>query len=189
MRRNPLLAGGAVVLALILFAFFFVFPRGAEVRSVEAEVASAESELDRLTVALSAIQQIDPAAIEVELAAYREQIPSTTDLPGLIESLVAIAKDSGVEVTSISFSGVGQSSAGGVASMPVSLSGSGTYFDIARFVFSLDQMRRLTKTSSISLSPQGEGGLLAFSLATEVYTTDLSAGPGSAPEPGPEVGA
>lgn len=188
MRRNPLLAGGVVALALVLFAFFFVLPRGAEVRSVEAEVTAAETELGRLTIALAEIEQIDPAAIEVELATYREQIPSTTDLPGLIEALVAIARDSGVELSSISFSGVGQSSAGGVASMPVSLAGAGTYFNVARFLFSLDHMGRLTKTDSISLSP-GDGNSLAFSVATQVYTTDLSAGPGSAPEPGPEVGA
>lgn len=186
MRRNPLLVGGLVLLALILFAVFFVLPRGAEVRSVEADITSAETELGRLTIALAETQRIDPAAIEAELAAYREQIPSTTDLPGLIEALVATAKDSGVQLNSISFAGVGQSAAGGVASLPVSLAGSGTYFDVARFLFSLDHLGRLTRTDSISLSP-GDG-TLAFSLATEVYTTDLSAGPGSAPEPGPEVG-
>lgn len=188
MRRNPLLAGGVVVLALILFAFFLVLPRGAEVRSVQAEVTAAETELGRLTIALAEIQQLDPAAIGAELAVYRGQIPSTTDLPGLIESLVAIAKDSGVTLSSISFAGVGQSPAGGVASMPVSLAGAGTYFDVARFLFSLDHMDRLTKTDSISLTP-GEGSSLAFSVATQVYTTDLSAGPGSDPQPGPEVGA
>lgn len=188
MRRNPLLAGGVVVLALALFAVFLVLPRGAEVRSVEAEIATAETELGRLTVALTEIQQIDPGALEAELATYRLQIPSTTDLPGLIESLVATARNSGVELSSVSFSGVAQSSAGGVASMPVSLAGTGTYFDIARFLFSLDHMGRLTKTDSISLSPQ-EGNTLVFSISTQVFTTDLSAGPGSAPEPGPEVGA
>lgn len=188
MRRNPLLAGGVVVLALALFAVFLVLPRGAEVRSVEAQVTTAETELGRLSAVLAEIQRIDPVALEAELAVYRQQIPSTTDLPGLIESLVATAKAAGVELSSISFSGVGQSSAGGVASMPVSLAGTGTYFDIARFLFSLDHMGRLTKTDSISLSPQ-EGNTLVFSVATQVFTTDLSAGPGSGPEPGPEVGA
>ena len=64
----------------------------------------------------------------------------------------------------------------------------GAYFDLARFVFELEHLDRLSRVSGISVSPTGQKGL-TLSVTAEVYTTDQSTGPGSVPDPGVEVGA
>lgn len=189
MRRNPIVVGLAIILGLGLFMLFVVLPRGAEATSIKEQIAS---EQDRLAAAqadvaaLKAAQQQGTAA--EDLAGIRKAIPSTPDLPNLLAALEAAAADAGVGLGGVS-PGIPTASAAGSASViPLSISVSGDYFALARFIFDLENQERLAKINSISISG-GADGPLAMQVAAEVYTTDLSAGPGSDPAPGPEVGA
>lgn len=188
MRRNPLAAGAVVALALAAFAFLVVFPRGREVARIDARIAKAETRVAELESQLVVLQGVDAAELAAQISAIREELPATAALPELLQSLTAAAVRADVTLGGLSVGGVTTSTAASVSVIPVTMTAEGAYFDLARFVFELEHLDRLCRVSGISIAPTGERGL-TLSLSAEFYTTDPSAGPGSAPEPGPEVGA
>jgi Tfp pilus assembly protein PilO len=190
VRRNPLILGIVVALGLLLFTLFVVAPRGAEVESVRGEIATAQQELAALQADVAALRAAQEAGTATaDLAAIREALPPTPDLPELLAALEALAARSNVGISSIAPGAPSASAAGSASVIPLSLTVSGDYFALARFLFDLETQPRLTRVTSVSISGGGDTGALAMQISAEVYTTDLNAGPGSDPAPGPEVGA
>lgn len=188
MRRNPLIAAIAVVLGLAVLAFGIVFPRGREVTRIRSEVADAEAGLAGVEAQLASLESVDAAAVARDLGVIREQIPSSAALPDLLRVLDRAAAIADVSLTSIGVGAGAASSAASVSVISLTLSAQGGYFALARFLFELEHLGRLSVVRSVSLSPSGERGLTA-SISADVFTTDPSVGPGSGAEGGPEVGA
>ena len=186
-RRNPLAVGAIIVVALAILAFVVVLPRGREVARIETQITEAEAKVGELNAQLATLRGVNAASLAAEIALIRSQIPSTAALPDLLALLTAAAERAGVTLGGISIGGASTSTAASVSVIPVSLTADGGYFALARFVFELEHLDRLSRVSGISIAPTGERGL-TLSLTAEVYTTDPSTGPGSAPEPGLEVG-
>lgn len=191
MTRNPLVSALVAGLAVLAFWLFVLGPRGAEIDRLNDEVATAQADVDSLNQRLVTLQGVDPGSLQAELAAFRKKIPSTPDESGIIQTLLDAAESASVDGR-VAIDGIQFGSPGSIGAAPVSLisltfTAKGSYFDLARFLFELENLDRLAYVRTISVSP-GEGGL-ALSLAVDVYTTDTSAGPGSDPAPGPEVGA
>lgn len=188
MRRNPFIAGAIVAVTLVAFAVSIVLPRGREVALVEQQVVSADARNSELASQLAVLKSTPSTDVATEVAAVRRQIPSTPALPELLRSLTDASRAAGVALGSVTF-GVGSAaSVTSVSVLPVTISATGGYFDLARFVFELEHLDRLAKVASISIL-EGEAGALALTVTAEVYTTDPSFGPGSDPAPGSEVGA
>ena len=190
MRRNPLVLGIAVVLGLLLFFLFVVAPRGTEVQTVRDELDAAQQELASLQADVAALEAAqNSGTATADLDEIRAALPTTPELPNLFAALQAAATAANVGLSSIA-PGVPSASAAGSASViPLSLTVSGEYFALARFLHELETLPRITRVSAISISGGGETGALSMQVSAEVYTTDLNAGPGSDPAPGPEVGA
>lgn len=187
MRRNPLVAVGVAALVGLLFWIFILAPRGNEIRDLNGQISSAEGELDALNGQLASLESIDGAALQRELAIYRGMIPPTPDEKGMIEILLAAADRANVSLDGFQFGSPSPASAAPVSAITVTFTVEGGYFDLARFLFELEHLERLAIVRSISVVP-GVGGL-SLPLTVELYSTDISAGPGSDPAPGPEVGA
>lgn len=190
MRRNPLAVAALVVLGLLAFTFFVVRPKGDEARAMRQEIETAETELTALRADVAALAAAaDNGAATQDLAAIRRTIPSQPDLPVLLRGFREIAASSGVTMSSVS-PGVPIASPTGSASViALTITVSGSYFDLARFIHELETQERLTKVTAFSISGSETGSDLVMQLSAEVYTTDLSTGPGSDPAPGAEVGA
>lgn len=183
------MVGLAVLLGLGLFTLFVVLPRGAEVGAIRDELLGAQGDLAALQGEVAALRAAaEDGTASVDLEAVRRRIPPTPDLPGLIAALEAAATDAGVTLSGIIPGVPAASAVGSASSIPLSLTVSGPYFALARFLHDLEAQERLTKVSAISISGGAEGPL-SLQVTAEVYTTDLSAGPGSDPAPGQEVGA
>lgn len=187
MSRNPLIAAVIAGLAVLLFWVLVLGPRGAEVERLQGEILAAEGELSSMNAQLAALRSVDLPALQAELANYRNKIPVTPDESGIIESILGAARVAGVSVDGIQFGAPGASGAAPVSLIGLSFTARGQYFDLSRFLFELENLDRLSYVRSISISP-AEGGL-SMAVAVDLYTSDLSAGPGSDPAPGPEVGA
>ena len=79
----------------------------------------------------------------------------------------------------------------GVTAIPITMSLTGTYFALDEYLFQLETLPRAAKVISVTLAPAGTGattvsGTLTMQVTMELYTTDISAGPGS--DPGPTEG-
>lgn len=188
MSRNPVFAAIAVAFALVAFAFTFVLPKGREVGEVEAKVAAEDARVAELRTQLAVLEATPPTDVAAAVAAVRAQIPATAALPGLIRSLTGAAERAGVSFSGVTLTPGGPAPSASVSTIPLTITVSGGYFDLARFLFEIEHLDRLTRVSAISLSAGGEGGL-SMSVTAEVYTTDMSLGPGADPAPGAEVGA
>lgn len=181
------MAAAVAVLAVLIFWVLVLGPRGAEVSRLDGEIVAAQGELDALSARLAALRAVDPAPLQAELAGYRESIPSTPDEDGIIQTLVDASQRSDVAFEGLQLGSPVASGIAPVSVITVNFTARGSYFALARFLFELEHLERLAYVRTISVSPS-EGGL-ALALVVDMFTTDTSAGPGSDPAAGPEVGA
>jgi Tfp pilus assembly protein PilO len=77
----------------------------------------------------------------------------------------------------------------GVTKIPITITLSGTYFSLDEFLFQLETLPRAAKVINVSIAAGASGdattvsGTLTMQATVELYTTDISAGPGSLPGP------
>lgn len=189
MRRNPLIVGLVAAAALLLFALVIVLPQGGRVQTAERDLVTAEEELASLQGEVAALEAFEASgAGPASLAAIQEQLPTESDLPELFETLREAARLSEVELAGISPGIPNVATSGAASVIPLGITVEGTYFALASFLWELEHLDRLARVNGVSITPQSGGGQLSMQLSAEVYTTDTTAGPGTDPAPGEELG-
>jgi Tfp pilus assembly protein PilO len=183
-RRAIVLAGvGAAVLALLLI-FFLVLPKMSEVTEAEKELEDTTAEQAVLRGRLNALKQAQDEAPENE-ATIREiegLVPPTAELSAVILLLRNAASVAGVQVVSLTPATPTVSTTGGFSTISVSASGECSYFAMVNYLHEIETLPRAATVEAINLTPI-EGSVLSFTATITLYTSDISAGPGS--EPGP----
>jgi Tfp pilus assembly protein PilO len=178
----------AVVVVLLLAVFFLVLPKMNEVSSANDQLDQAVSQEGTLRSQLAALQQAQQDAPQARETIRRvdQAIPPTVDQQGLILLLQNAADQAGVDLFTITPGGPTFDAATGLTSIDNTMTVNGSYFAVTEFMFNIETLPRAAKISSLTVSPSGDsaigGGLTATGSVT-VYTTDQSAGPGSAPGP------
>jgi Tfp pilus assembly protein PilO len=183
-RRAIIVAGaGAAVLALILI-FFLVLPKMGQVTEAEKELEETTAEQQVLQARLNALEQArDEAPLnEATIRRIEQQVPPTADLSAVILFLRNAATVAGVQVVSLTPAAPVVSTTGEFSTISVSASGECSYFAMVQYLHEIETLPRAATVEAISLSPI-EGSSLSFTATITLYTSDLSAGPGS--EPGP----
>jgi Tfp pilus assembly protein PilO len=187
-RRAVVIAGVATAILAVLLIVFLVLPKMSQVSDAQQELEQSFTERETLSSRLAALRQAREEAPQ-NLAAIRrvdQQVPPTADLPGLILLLRNAATGAGVQVLTLTPAAPSPSEDGAFSTVSVSTSGEGSYFSVVDYLYSLETLPRAATVESLELSPVE--GTLAFVATITLYTSDVSAGPGS--EPGPtEQGA
>lgn len=187
-RRGPIVAGvGALVLAALVL-FFLVMPRVSDVHKTQNELKQAQQEESTLRVHLEQLRQARRDAVQVrkQLAHLQTKVPPTADLPSLYRLLKSAADRSAVDFMSWAPAAPALAPTGGVSVIPTQITAGGSFFAVDEFMFRLETLPRAIKVTQINVSSGGEQTELQVQLSAEVYTTDLSTGPGS--DPGPSTG-
>ena len=183
-RQGVILAGaGAVILALLVI-FFLVLPKMGAVSDAQQELQETQAQQQQLQVQLNALEQAREQAPENE-AVIRQvngMVPPTADLSGMILLLRNSATVAGVQVLSLTPAPPVLAETNDYSSISVSASGEGSYFAIVKYLNEIETLPRAATVQSVTLSPT-EGTSLTFAATITLFTSDLSAGPGS--EPGP----
>lgn len=182
-RRAIIVVGaGATILALLVIAFL-VLPKMRDVTTAEQELEEAKAQQATLQSRLSALEQARDEAPENQAAIQRveQQVPPTADLPGMILLLRNAATSSGVQVLSLTPGAPTAAEEGTFSQIVVSANGEGSYFSVVDYLFSIETLPRAATVESVDLAPTE--GTLTFTATITLYTSDVSAGPGS--EPGP----
>ena len=183
-RRAIIVVGaGAAILALILI-FFLVLPKMGEVTEAEKELQDTTAEQQVLQARLNALEQArDEAPLnEATIRRIEQQVPPTADLSAVILFLRNAASVAGVQVVSLTPATPAVSTTGGFSTISVSASGECSYFAMVKYLHEIETLPRAATVEAITLTPI-EGSTLSFTATITLYTSDLSAGPGS--EPGP----
>jgi Tfp pilus assembly protein PilO len=183
-RRAIIVAGaGAAILALILI-FFLVLPKMGQVTEAEKELQDTTAEQQVLQARLNALEQArDEAPLnEATIRRIEQQVPPTADLSAVILFLRNAASVAGVQVVSLTPAPPVASTTGGFSTISVSASGECSYFAMVKYLHEIETLPRAATVEAITLTPT-ESSTLSFTATITLYTSDLSAGPGS--EPGP----
>ena len=183
-RRAIIVVGaGAAILALILI-FFLVLPKMGQVTEAEKELQDTTAEQQVLQARLNALEQArDEAPLnEATIRRIEQQVPPTADLSAVILFLRNAASVAGVQVVSLTPATPVASTTGGFSTISVSASGQCSYFAMVKYLHEIETLPRAATVDAVTLSP-AEGSTLSFTATITLYTSDLSAGPGS--EPGP----
>ena len=189
-RRAIIVVGaGAAILALILI-FFLVLPKMGEVTEAEKELQDTTAEQQVLQARLNALEQArDEAPLnEATIRRIEQQVPPTADLSAVILFLRNAASVAGVQVVSLTPATPAVSTTGGFSTISASASGECSYFAMVKYLHEIETLPRAATVEAITLTPI-EGSTLSFTATITLYTSDLSAGPGSEPGPTETVAA
>jgi Tfp pilus assembly protein PilO len=202
-RRTPILFGVGAVVLVVLAVFFLVLPKSADISKAKEDLATAQQQESSLRVQLQALQEAQQAAPQTkrEIQKVETQIPPTADLPALIRLLREAADRAAVDLFQFSPSTPVLDPSGTFSTIATSVNVTGSYFALDEFLFRLESLPRAAKVTNVTLAPGAAGtgtssttttstaGTLSMQLTVEFYTSDLSAGPGSAPGPTSTTGA
>jgi Tfp pilus assembly protein PilO len=185
-RRSPIIVGLAGLILMLLIVAVLVLPKARAVTNKRKEVTNAQMEQQTLELQLRQLQaeQQQAPQDQEKLQLLQAAVPETADLPGLIRLLVTAADEAGV--TSMQFSPA--QPAAGVDGKSSVISASivvvGDFFAVDEYLRTLELLPRTAKILSVGVAPGGSGlSQLQASLQVQFFTTDTSAGPGSAPGP------
>jgi len=194
-RRGPIIAGVIIAVVAVLAVFFLVLPKMNEVSKTQEDVAAAEAKETALRAQLASLKEAEANApqVKAKIAELSNEVPPTADLPALIRLLTAAADGSAVDFFTVAPGTPQLDPTGAFSSIPTTISVTGGYFSLDNFLFRLESLPRAAKVTSVSITPGGAAppgsavNALSMQLSVEFFTTDTSAGPGSAP--GPSEGA
>ena len=195
-KRGPLIAGvvaGALVLLLI---FVLVLPKLHSVSSAQSDLSAAEAQQQTLEGQKAALEDVKASAPDNKavIANVDRQIPPLADESGLILLLQNAATYAGLDLVTLTPSTPAFDATTGLSTIAVSVSATGTYFDVTEFMYRIETLPRAAKVTGVSLAPGATSSTttttttssiptLSLSATVDLYTSDASAGPGSIPGP------
>jgi type IV pilus assembly protein PilO len=193
-RRAPLIAGVAIVILAILTFLLLVLPKSHQVSEAQDKLDETRRQGQTLESRRQALEDAKAQAPQARktIAEVNRRIPPVADEPGLILLLQNAAIDAGIDLVTLSPGNPAFDAASNLSTIDVSVSATGTYFDVTEFMYQIETLPRAALVTNISLSP-GSGSsstgvpLLTLSATVRTYTSDTSAGPGS--QPGPTGGS
>lgn len=190
-RMIPLVAGVVALIVVAVVAVVLVLPKRSEVGKANEELEAAKREQQSLNAQLGQLEEAKEQAPEVEreLAELETLIPPTADAPGLIELISEAAEISAIDFFTVAPGAPTVDGSGTFSVMTVQISVVGDFFSMEEFLSRLEALPRAMKVMSVSLAPSAseDAAGLSMEITAEVYTTDLSAGPGSLPGPTEEL--
>ena len=191
-KRGPLVAGAGVVALAVILVFFLVLPKMGEVSTANADLLAAQAQQGTLESQLAALEQAEAAApvARQTIQNVERQIPPTVDEAGMLLLVRNAAERTGIVFSQLTPGTPALDATSGLSAIPLAITATGTYFQIAEFLYSIETLPRAAKVLTITLAP-GSGddttttvtNLLQLQASAVLYTSDQSAGPGS--EPGP----
>ncbi|MCR8916484.1 pilus assembly protein PilP [Marinobacter panjinensis] len=153
------------IVALIIFGlilgggyWFFIKDQYAQLERVE----NAEQELRKryedkaYQVANLEVFKAQMEEMEETFGALVRQLPSETEVPGLLEDITNTALGSGLDLQEVKLQGEQQRDF--YAELPINIRVTGTYHELASFVSSVASLPRIVTLHDLTIAPTGGGG-------------------------------
>ncbi|MGZ4133272.1 MAG: type 4a pilus biogenesis protein PilO [Actinomycetota bacterium] len=193
-KRGPLIAGVVAGALILMMIFFLVLPKLHSVSSAQSDLSDAQAQQQTLEGQKAALEDVKASAPDNKavIASVDSQIPPLADESGMILLLQNAATSAGLDLVTITPSTPTFDATTGLSTITVSVSASGTYFDVTEFMYRIETLPRAAKVTGISLAPGSTSTTttttstiptLTLSATVDMYTSDASAGPGSIPGP------
>ena len=187
VKAPPAVKGGVIagIIALITAANFFLViqPLEEQIDALRAEQAKLDSDLaEKSEIAQNLNERRrEMDVLEQKLAEALTELPENKDVEELLSQLNDIGKKSGLEINKVEPSGESVSGGEFFARIPIKMSVTGTYHEVAVFLQEVANMRRIVNVSGIKLAApaaKNERVVLQTSfLATTFRFVDTKAAP------------
>lgn len=184
--RFVLVALGIVALVAIWYLAIFK-PNRTKLADLREQVQATEQEISSLQTQLARLQQLqrEEPRLRAELARFGDAIPPDPRVPDFILQVQDAANLSGIDFLAITPSVPAANPSGaGVQNIGVSVTTTGTFFEVEDFIFRLERLQRTVKVNSFSVSGEGT---LNLSLSMQMFTL-AAAAPAPPPAPAPTQG-
>ncbi len=187
----------AIVGALVLGAagyFLLIRPEGSKLKQIKAQESDAQQTLAAYTQKVAAARSAPKIRI-ADVYRLAKAMPSQPDMPDVLLELSQLARDSGIEFTSISPQP--EVAIGSFSVLPISVTFDGTFYDLADLLYrlrslvevhagALDATGRLFSVDSLTFgqSPQQSFPHIQATLVIDAYVYGASgAAPATAAPP------
>lgn len=146
--RVVLLVVGLVVYALLGY-MMLVKRQAAKATKIEAQTVQVEAQIAEARIASRRVVKVEPVKI-ADLFRMSKAMPDTNDMPGVLLELNRVARDSGIEFTSIT--PVETAPAEGFSTLPIDLDFEGNFYDLTDFLY---RTRTLVSVRDTALDARG----------------------------------
>jgi Tfp pilus assembly protein PilO len=193
MNKKPALIAAMVGVGLVIVMMLgLITPKASQVKAKQKDVTAAVQNQSLLALQLSQLQAAakDAPKDRKRLAKLDSQIPPEADLPGLIRLLNTTTDKSAVDFAAIAPGS--PTSSGSITVIPIQVTIKGTFFAVDQYLYLLENLQRVSSVTNLTVTPLDQTvspPQLQVALTANFYTTDLSAGPGAAPDAAQQVPA
>lgn len=187
------IVAGGVALVTLLNLFVFTLPAGPSLMEIERRIKKADLEQDRLDRELGEKKGIannlnmfrqEKEVLEQRLKEALSELPDDKDIAELLEMFQDRALKAGLQIATIEPQPAQRAEQGFYARIPIPMTVSGNFHEVATFFDSLGRLRRIVNVSDIVLDkPTDVNGRVVVN-AKFLVTAFMFVQPEAAPAPG-----
>jgi type IV pilus assembly protein PilO len=166
-----------IIVALIVFGivlgggyWFFIKDQYAELAQVEQREADLRTQYEEKAYKVANLETFKQQMAEMEetFGALVKQLPSDTEVPGLLEDITNTAKGNGLELEEVEL--LQEQKRDFYVELPINIQVSGTYHELASFVSSVAGLPRIVTLHDFVIEPtEGDGDSLDMQVLARTY--------------------
>jgi type IV pilus assembly protein PilO len=171
VKYKAIIWAAAMLLPVIAFLFFYMFPKNNEIRQLEAKKVKLDKEISE---AKARANELDKHKAEMEATELRFEeasvlLPQRKEIPTLLTNISALGTTSGLDF--ISFQPKGEAAREFYAEIPVDISVRGPYHDVGNFLYQISELDRIVSVDNITMgSPTSDKGEMLLSAKFKLVT-------------------
>jgi type IV pilus assembly protein PilO len=171
VKYKAIIWAAAMLLPVIAFLFFYMFPKNNEIRQLEAKKVRLDKEISE---AKARANELDKHKAEMEATELRFEeasvlLPQRKEIPTLLTNISALGTASGLDF--ISFQPKGEVAREFYAEIPVDISVRGPYHDVGNFLYQISELDRIVSVDNITMgSPTSDKGEMLLSAKFKLVT-------------------
>lgn len=160
-----------VVFSLVLAGtyYFHVKDLGVKLEQAKAQEVKLKDNFEQKAFQAANLEayRIQMGEVEKLFGTLLAQLPSDTEVPGLLEDITEIGHGASLNISSITLQP--ERAAEFYVELPIKIVAEGGYHDVGAFVSGVAGLPRIVTLHDYSLSAKGSGGLLALEIEAKTY--------------------
>jgi type IV pilus assembly protein PilO len=164
---------GLVLLIALLFAGYHFHLKDLQLvlERIEAQEVTLRKDFEDKSFRAANLEAYKAQLVEIEerFGTLLKQLPSDTEVPGLLEDITQMGLNSGLEFESITLQP--ETAKQFYIELPISIVVQGSYHDMGTFVSSVASLPRIVTLHDFNIAPvtEGNGDLLKMSILARTY--------------------
>lgn len=161
----------AVLLIAVLVAGYYYHIEGLQIQlaKVEAEEVELKKDFEKKAFQAANLEAYRQQMVEMEesFGALVSQLPSDTEVPGLLEDITNKGLLNGLEIASIDLQK--ESAREFYVELPIAISASGSYHDLGAFISGMAGLPRIVTLHDFTISSGGDANHLSMNIIAKTY--------------------